>query len=154
MGYHNHRYYLITCLYAWLGSALALYWHWDLIWDGLGGFRLGTIWYCIMPHLALMTLQIGLWQFLMAGVQMSSVVCFGLSSYLLGLQVFHVTKGQTQQEASVGIRGNNLGPVANFREVLGQKWVMACLFPFYPSPLPGNGLRFPRKTEVENVKDL
>ena len=154
VGYHNHRYYLAACVHAWLGATLGLYWHWNLIWGELGGLRLGTAWYCIMPHLALMTFQIGLWQFVIAGIQMSSMVCVGLSSFLFSVQIIKISQGQTQQEAWLKVKGNHQGLVANFKEVLGAHWLLACLVWFFPSPLPGNGLRFPRKTEDENIKDM
>lgn len=151
IGYHNHRYYFWAVVYATLGSAFVLWFHWTFIWWELGGLRLSTFWVVIVPQIALLGRFISLWQFLLAGILMTSVVSLMFSVFLLGTQIVCISRGQTQHELKEGIRQFDLGFRRNWAEVLGPHWFITTIFPWARSELPGDGLRFLPNIDTQSL---
>jgi len=154
IGYHNHRFYVLCCFYASLLCQYMFWWHWTYIWETLGGFSLSTCWYIFFPQFAIIFGQIGLWQFFMSGVMMSSIVVFLGSTNMFLSQALLILRGQSQHEYMQNIRSYDLGFALNIQDVVGTRWPIAWICPFFNSPLLGDGLRFPDRKEVENIKDM
>ena len=87
----------------------------------------------------------------------SLLFCLGSFCGFAALLAYHVRnliKGQLTHENSHGIHKYNLGLKGNLRAVLGDRWVVAWLFPWIPSKIPGDGLTFPLASEYEDPKAL
>jgi len=154
IGYHNHRFYLFCLAYVCILCQYLVWWHWTFIWESLGGFSIFTVWYIVFPQFAIVLRQIGMWQFLLAGIMMSSIVILFLSINMLVSQLLLILRGQTQHEYMNSIRIYDLGPALNIQDVIGTRWMVAWACPFFKSPLLGDGLKFPDRKEFEQVKDL
>lgn len=154
IGYHNHRYYIMAVFYAWLAAQYMLWLQWDYIWENLGGLSIWTAWYIVFPQFAIIFRCIGLYQFILACMQMSSLTMLGLTSYMLITQIMLITRGQSQHEFVQNIRSYDLGMPGNIYNVMGTRWYLAWLNPFIPSPLLGDGLKFPLTNEYETMKEL
>ena len=63
VGHFNHRYYLCTSLYAFIGCLYATWWHASYVASGIQGTGLFSAWQMVLPHLALLLRYISAGQF-------------------------------------------------------------------------------------------
>uniref|UniRef100_A0A914VHG1 Palmitoyltransferase n=1 Tax=Plectus sambesii TaxID=2011161 RepID=A0A914VHG1_9BILA len=145
VGHFNHRYFIAGALHIWLCVALVLSWNWWFMWENLGGMRPTNLWMVFMPHLAFMFRFVTLWQFTCTAIFVSSTTVFLFCSYLLGAQIFCIYLGQTRVEFLLNVRAFNIGAWANWKQVMGRRWFLTLLSPFFNSPLDCDGISFPVK---------
>lgn len=154
IGYKNYRYYIMMVVFLWIGAVYANVYHFEYVHGVAGGFKMATFFTMFMPFVMLILGYSTGHQFyvlFIAGVSVFSLLLF---SGLLYMQFRLVTKGQVTYERKRGIKEYDLGLVENIKDILGERWYLAWLNPFLPSPLPGDGVIFRRREEIINVKKM
>jgi palmitoyltransferase len=115
----------------------------------MGGLGFGT-WLCVlMPHVAALTGFLTLYQFFVAVISFVAMLCLIMFTWLLGIQIVQLIHGQTKFEHKKGHLMYDLGFCGNARNMLGSRWYLAWLIPWIPSPLPGDGIAFPRSAKAQ-----
>ena len=154
VGYKNYRYYIMMVVFLWLGAVYANVYHFEYVHDVAGGFKMATFFTMFMPFVMLILGYSSGYQFyvlFIAGVSVFSLLLF---TGLLYLQARLIIKGQVTYERKRGITEYDLGLLENMKDILGEKWYIAWLSPFIPSPLPGDGVVFRRQQEIINIKRM
>lgn len=64
------------------------------------------------------------------------------TSWMLHSQICMCLRGQVTHDKTVDSFTYDLGKTQNIKEVLGNRWYVAWIFPFISSPLPSNGLEW------------
>jgi palmitoyltransferase len=59
---------------------------------------------------------------------------------LLAFNINFIWHGTTTYEKKQRIRDYDLGWKQNFRDVIGENWILACFIPFAQLKLPGDGI--------------
>ena len=154
IGHANQRYFIALLFHLSVGAVYCNYLNMDYIWELLGGYNLQTILTMIFPLLAWMFGYAGAFTFSVCFVSSSCLLgCLLLGAYF-GYNVMHVYYGQTITEGVKNVRKYDCGMRQNFVSSFGERWQIALLCSWIPSPLPGNGLEFPTRLQQENIKDL
>lgn len=154
VGFANYRYYIFLALYLWLGALYANIFHHEYVTEVVGGFGLGTLVTLFVPVLAWLLGYTTLYEFFvtfMTGLSIFSLVLFtGLLFFQSGI----IFRGQTSHERKKNKRDYDQGWRQNVKEVLGEKWYVAWLWPSIKSPLPGDGTNFKQRELLESSKDM
>ena len=126
----------------------------DYTWDIMGGITWRSLFTMMIP---LVSWALGLTETFTFTVAFTSATCIFGFLLLAAFTFYHnmnIYHGQTTYERSHKIKEYDYGWQENFRQVYGSNWCYAWISPFIPSPLPGNGIDFSRKSIYENVKDM
>lgn len=144
VGYYNHRSYVVCILYAFLSSILALAWHWNYIWGQLGGFSIGSVLCVLFPQFAMLFGYMSFWQLFLSGIQFANVTVILTTAYFIcRFSYVTVCRGQTWHEfCERADRRYDQGPWLNWKDVMGERWLLALICPWTSSPLIGDGIRF------------
>lgn len=154
IGYFNYRYYLTILFYSLLLAIFTSSISLSLAWEMLGDFSVYNILGFIFP---IVMFFLGIFNFYKAYTVFMSFIVTLFSLMLTILAIWHtknVCHNMTTYERRRGIFTYDLGLRENLRQILGKKWRVSWISPFIPSPLPGDGLKFPTKGSYESPKDL
>ena len=154
VGHTNQRYYMGLIGYLCVGAVYCNYLNMDYTWEIMGEMSLKTVLSMFLPLLAYILGYLGSYKFIVAFL---SSLCLIGGCLLIALNSFHlnnIVRGQTTFERSRRVKLYDYGMKENVRQVFGEKWTIAWLFPTIESPLPSTGIEFPNKNEFENVKRL
>ena len=154
VGYSNHRYFINMVGYLCVGALYCNYLNVEYVWEILGGLSLTSLFTMFMPIFAWLFGLTETFKFSVAFISSTCVFGFLLLATLLVYHGINILNGQSTHERANGIREYNCGWKENMRQVFGVRWYISWFLPFVDSPLPGNGLEFPKKTSFENVKDM
>ncbi|KAL4219161.1 zinc finger protein [Mactra antiquata] len=147
IGYFNHRYY-IAMITNMVGAALFCnIFNLTFVVSVKGHLTLYTFLSYIGPHVGWL---LGYYDFYVFAITLQTTigtVLLGLFSWLLYIQICQIITGQTKYEVKRRVKKYNLGVIHNLKEILGKRWYLVLLFPWIPSPLPGNGIYFKIKGE-------
>lgn len=152
IGYSNHRYYIMTVFYIFIGALYCVILHWEYSLSVISTSGWWTVLAVIAPHFALLAGTINLSGFAVVSLHTLTMVTVVMMGYLLSQQFLCIRNGQTLYEKREGIFDYNLGFKKNFIEVFGTSWWKAVFWPWVASTLPGNGIHFP--ILLENIKDI
>ena len=120
----------------------------------LGGFSFSYIFSVMIPLLA--------WLFgvLPSDYLVSSFVtgiCSLIFAGMFACFIYHcqnMYRGRTTYERRLTSYEYDLGWKRNLLEALGRNYYLVWIFPLLPSPLPGNGIDFSKKSSFEATKTL
>ena len=154
VGYANQRFFLNMIMSLCVGAMYCNYLNVDYIWDMLGGFSATSLFTMIVPLFAWFFGLTGTYTFSIAFLSSTCIIGFFLLGALLAYHGVNMYNGQVSYERVHRIHIYDCGWKENVRQVLGMRWYIAWLSPFIHSPLPGNGIDFPKKTIYEDVKDM
>lgn len=154
IGYHNHRYYVVAITYILLGTLYAVIYQWEYCFTQMGGFGLSSVLSLMAPHFALLLGYLSVYGCFVSTVQVVGLIIIFMTSYLVVTQLSAILKGQTQYERKHSITTYNLGWKSNVVDVFGTRWCLVWMFPTISSPLLGDGLKFNRIHEYEDVKNM
>lgn len=146
IGYHNHRYYLALVFYISLAAIYANLFNYEFVSEVKGdiGFLMSFVLF-IAPHVGLMVGQYGFYAMFISGLTSIGFMLMILFLWLLAIQVKQILKGQTKYEAKKCIHEYNVGIVKILQEIGGKNWFLIWLSPWFPSPLPGDGVSFEKR---------
>ena len=146
IGYYNHRYFIAFLVYLTISAFFGLSTSLVAVYHLAGGFSLTFIPACIFPVLAwvFQIMPVNPFVMLETSVALFVVVSGG---GLLVLQVYVISRGQTYYEMQRNIRNYEKSRLQNVVDVLGQNWWFCWLFPFIPSPRPGDGAHYPPRDQ-------
>ena len=147
IGYSNHRYYIVMLIYIWFAAFYCNIFNLQFLHDALGGFGLGSVFGVIFPHGAAVIGLLTFYQFCISIVTFMGLLCLVMFSWLLQIQFSQIYSGQTKHEKKHNIVDFDLGWGANIQEVLGHLRWLTLASAFLVSRLPGDGVRFSRKTK-------
>lgn len=155
IGHANHRYYLTLVFFAAFAATYSSIYNMDAAWEILTStwFPL-SLFKLIFPFFAWV---VGLTTFsdmLLAAMVLFCMAVMCAVSALLFYHLRNLYYGQITHENSHKIFKYNLGWKQNVRAVMGERWHIAWLSPWIPSPLPGDGCEFSVAGEYESPKDL
>ena len=151
VGYSNYRYYWFLALYLWVGTLYANAFHYEYVKAEIGGFGLGTWFTMFTPAIMWLLGYTTFYGFFVTFITGLSIFALILFSGQLFFQCRIISRGQTSYERKKKKREYDMGWRGNFREVLGERWYLAWIWPTVNSPLPGDGTHF-KKTLY--LKDL
>lgn len=154
VGYRNHRFYIMLVFYMCAAAIYSNVLNIDYIYHLFGEFSPKTVFIIILPMMAWM---FGFMQSVSLGGALMTTLCligFLLTTGLSGYHLINISRGQIVHESAHNIKDYNLGLKNNIRSVMGTRWYVAWLCPFITSPLPGDGVEFPKKGSFENDKDM
>ncbi len=77
---------------------MAFSYNWSLLWTTLPRSSSMQYWKLVVPHIALATGSISVYQFFIVIVFVSSLATFAFVSYLCAAQLFSLLRGQTRVE--------------------------------------------------------
>lgn len=143
IGHANHRYYLSLLLYVFAAATYANLFHRQFVVERL--WHLGwALPICFLaPHVGAVLGFLTLYEFLVTVMTFLAFFCLVMFLWLLKIQIRQLLTGQLQYEHKKGIKNYNCGFLGNLTAVMGQQWYAAWVWPWIPSPLPGNGIAFP-----------
>lgn len=150
IGYHNHRYYVAMVTYMVVAALYANIFNLEFVMDVKGEMGVIKLLSFLLPHVGFL---FGGDDFYVTAITMLTFIGFlvlVLFTWLLIIQINQITHGQTKYEAKKGITIYNVGLMKTLREVGGIHWYAILLFPWIPSPLPGDGTVF----ESHGTKEL
>ncbi|PIK35607.1 putative palmitoyltransferase ZDHHC24 [Apostichopus japonicus] len=155
VGHNNMRYYLMMVVFLFCSAMYCNYLNIDYAWELVGGMHWKGIITMFIPAVG--------WLFGYHSTMsfFSTVQCgiclFGSLQFLF-LLIFHVrlvAKGITTYEwRHSAARRYNRGWKENLKAVLGSRWYLVWIAPFFPSPLLTDGINFPEQNGTNNVKDM
>ncbi|ELU16715.1 hypothetical protein CAPTEDRAFT_113639 [Capitella teleta] len=149
VGHANQRFYCCMIVNVWLAAIYANCFHLDFLSHVMGGLGFST-WLCvILPHVAALTGFLSLNQFFVAVISFLALFSLIMLTWLLCIQLAQLRHGQTKYERLKGYITYDLGFIGNARYMLGSRWFLAWLLPWLPSPLPGDGISFPRSAKAQ-----
>jgi len=157
IGHFNQRYFIAAILQFWIISITVTSWNWHWMWSQLGGYNGTRLWILVIPHIAWFFRALSMFDFLSVMVFVFSATVLFFNTYLVGSQMFCIVRGQTRVEYLMDIHAYNVGVYANFRQIMGRRWPLALVSPFFASPLDSDGLSFPVRESLSvhnNVKSL
>ncbi|XP_072176295.1 probable palmitoyltransferase ZDHHC24 [Diadema setosum] len=154
IGYNNHRYYMMLLVYFFLGSMFANYLNMDYMYEVIHTLNWKAVMAFITPVIGWMMGLTETLSFLTCFQCSTCILSFVLSIVLIYYHGALIAYGQSTREWRKGIRGYNRGWKQNFLEVFGTRWYLVWLSPWISSPLPGDGIHFLKKINLENVKDM
>ncbi|KAL4218637.1 protein-cysteine S-acyltransferase [Mactra antiquata] len=155
VGHSNHRYYLTLVFFAALAAFYASVFNMDVAWD-----IMNTTWFpfsilrLIFPFFAWVMGLTTFTDMLQAAMVLFCMATMCGVSALLFYHLRNLYHGQITHESSHKIIKYDLGWKENVRLVMGERWHIAWLSPWIPSPLPGDGLEFTTRDKFENTKDI
>ncbi|XP_077870137.1 putative palmitoyltransferase ZDHHC24 [Saccoglossus kowalevskii] len=154
VGYYNHRFYLVTLLYLFLGSLFANFLNFDHAWALLGGANWKSLITMIVPFVAWIFGFTERYTFMLSFLCGTCIVACAL----IGVMCYYYTSlmlhGQTTHENGTRCKDYDLGWKQNLKDALGERWYLVWLCPFISSHLPGNGLEFKKGRTMEDIKDM
>ncbi|KAL4622959.1 putative palmitoyltransferase ZDHHC24 [Arapaima gigas] len=143
VGFRNYRYFLSCLLFMWAGLLYAVVMNAEVFIVILKeGVTLHSVMLLMVPWIMLVSGQVTARAFAFAFIADTCVVGFLLVAAFLFFHVALMLRGQTTREWYSSRRPYSLGPLANVKECLGQRWYLCWLCPLIPSPLPGDGIHF------------
>lgn len=154
IGYSNMRYFITMVFYLCISAGYCCYLNMDYTWETVGGFTPVSIFTMIMPLFSWMLGFIKSFTFGVAFISSTCLIGFLLLTALFGYHMINTFYGQTTFERNYRNRDYDYGWRGNYREVFGEYWYIALLSPFISSPLPGDGIEFPKKYKFEDIKDM
>lgn len=143
IGLKNFRYFLVFLFYLAIGCFYASVFNMFFIWEYLGGFSLFSVAAHVVPFVFWL---LGYLQFQVFLYTMLSMLAFVGFLFVANLFLFHMQnmlRNQTTFEKNNGVRTYDLGWRENVIQCLGKNWKKGFILPFFPSPLPSDGLSFP-----------
>ena len=154
VGHTNIRHFITLLLYLSIASCYCNYLNIDYTWDVLGGLTWRSVFTMIVP---LVSWALGVTETFTFGVAFISATSIFGFLLIAAFTVYHAMNlylGQTTYEKTHDLRDYDLGWKENVRQVYGINWRYAWLSSFIPSPLPCNGIDYPKRLKYENVKDM
>lgn len=148
IGYKNQRFFIGFLFYMMVGCLYATVLNMFFIWDMLGGFNPFSIFAHVLPFIFWVTGYLELSNSFATLFSMLCITGFGFVASLLAFHVQLLLRNQTTFEKNHGITEYNLGWKDNLIQTLGERWYMVWSFPLLKSPLPGDGITFMKKEEL------
>lgn len=152
VGYYNHRYFVAFLIYLTISSVYGLATSVIAIYHLAGGFSLTFIPAFIFPIMAWIFQIMPVNPFVMLETSVALFVTLA-AGFLLMLQLYTISKGQTYHELQKNIHVYGKNMRENFRDVLGKNWWFCWVFPFIPSPTPGDGAHYPPRDQQAQRTD-
>lgn len=150
VGYYNQRYFIsflfflfVTSLY---GVVLSF---WALI-RLVGGFSLTLIPALIFPVFVWVFRVIPVNPIIMIETSIMGFVVIG-GGALLGIQFYQMYKGQTFYELQKSDLLYSNSSMRNVVDIFGKNWLIAFLFPLFPSTRVGDGSHYPPRDQTGHV---
>ena len=144
VGFFNHRYFVMMCLYLWIGCVYAFTFNMEYYGEILGEFEVYLLAKLFFPMLAwTLGFATGYQLFILIVCGVTCMAMF-LFTCLLCFQIYFISRGQTQFECRKKVREYNNGFAENWLLVLGKSWHLTFLSAFFQSDLPGDGTSFIR----------
>jgi palmitoyltransferase len=147
IGYFNHRYYVAMVTHMFIAALYCNIFNLTFVVSVKGGLTLYTFLSYVGPHMGWLLGYYDLYVFAITILTSVGTVLLGLLSWLLYIQIYQITFGQTNYEKKKNVKKYNVGIMHNIKEVLGCRWYLVLLFPWIPSPLIGSGTQFKVKEE-------
>ena len=141
VGYYNQRYFIAFLIYLIVSSiygVISSIWAITIL---LGTFSLTYIPAILFPVLAWMFQIAPINPWIMLETSLAIFVTVGAGG-LLAMQLYTIYHGKTYYEFQKGISVYNRGLKNNFTDSLGAHWLICWIFPFIPSPQPGDGTHY------------
>lgn len=142
VGFWNHRFYLMTILYAWIAAVYGNLFNWSFVIHEMGGYSIGTFFCLGFPHMAFAIGSLSLYELFVAAMTFLGYFFTAMLTWLIQVQVTQIQRGQTKYERKVNIRVYDKGWRYTVREVLGERWYLVWLCPWLSSPILGDGSIF------------
>ncbi|PSN30903.1 hypothetical protein C0J52_18572 [Blattella germanica] len=146
IGHFNYRFFLVFIIHMLLGTIYATYFNSWFIWENVD-FRTPMAIVKLIFPLAMVAFGIDL------SVNQMYLILYLIilmaMFFMVALLIIHVNliyNGNTTYEKNHKITDYNLGWKQNFKDVLGENWIMTLFLPFAESKLPGNGINWNTKT--------
>ena len=152
VGHFTYRNYIYLLFYCWLEALFAAFFCHEYTWTLLGDVSFKNLFSAVFP---MVMFVFGILDFYTTYVTLMSTITTGFSIFLTLLGIYHskhVIHGLTTYERRHGIYKYDLGWKKNVENTFGKNWKVSWLFPFIPSPLPGNGLQFDTSDTYEDPK--
>jgi palmitoyltransferase len=112
-----------------------------------GGFSWTLIGAAIFPVLLWMLQLVQISPYVMLTSTMAIFFVF-ITGIMLVFHSWHLYNGQTYWESEKGLKRDK-GLIKNVKDLIGSRWWIVWLFPFVPSPLPGDGTHYPLYNETK-----
>ncbi|XP_013387788.1 probable palmitoyltransferase ZDHHC24 [Lingula anatina] len=154
IGFANHRYYLCFTLHVAISGFYAVIMNADYTWAVLGGLSWTSLVSMALPIVSWILGLSETYTFAVAFLSAGCIIAFLLASALTGYHCLLIFNGQTTYERTHNVKQYNLGWMENVHRAVGENWIAACLFPFAPLKVKGDGFKFPQKGEFEDIKDM
>jgi len=142
VGHFNHRYFILFLAWTWAGVVYCTYLNSVYVYLEVGFASPFSLMKFIFPLLILMTGMDISWDQVAIFFWSVHVAALLLTSVLLVYHVRLVHSGTTTFESNRRIHSYNLGWRQNWREVMGNNWRMALVWPGAKSKLPHNGVEW------------
>jgi len=136
VGKHNHRYFIAGILAICVGAVYGVVYEMPMVLDAAGGWSLWLPLQLMCPHLVAPFGVLGVWGFVACVHNMLGVSVLVNAGYILYAQLSALRRGQTQYEWKHGTAPYDRGWRENVRLTLGERPVLALLWPLLESPLP------------------
>lgn len=155
VGHSNHRYFFVMCCYLWIGCFYTLVFNQEYYFIKiLGGYHFGLIFQFLCPMLAYLSGYANGHQLTILVVGGVNIVAMLLFTFLMGFQVFFISRGQTQFECKKKIKMYSKSFIDNWKVVLGRHWYLTWVSVLISSPLPNSGTDFKKSPPIEDVKSI
>ncbi|XP_069694188.1 probable palmitoyltransferase ZDHHC24 [Periplaneta americana] len=143
IGHYNYRFFIIFAVHLLIATAYATYFNSFFMWDRLNFETPMALVKVIFP-LAMVAFGIDA-----SETQLFIILCLvtimGML-FMLSLLIVHfnlIWHGTTTYEKNHKIKDYDLGWKQNFKDVIGENWLLAWFLPFAQLKLPGNGIEWP-----------
>ena len=150
VGYYNQRYFVAFLIYLTISSvygAILSLWAITIL---LGQFSLTYIPAVLFPVIAFLFQITPVNPWIMMETSIAMFVTVGAGGLLL-MQLYTIYNGKTYYEYQKGDGAYNRGPRNNFIDSLGTRWLICWVFPFIPSPQPGDGTHYQPRDKAAAV---
>ena len=142
IGFYNHRYFVDFLIYVLVAAFYGVILSFRAIAILTGGLQWTIFPGLLFPVLAWLLQVMPVSGLMMVGTSVAIFTTLGTGA-LLAMQVHQLLRAQTLWEYRKGEERYSHGLRRNVEEIMGKNWWFCWLFPFIPSPLPGDGSHFP-----------
>lgn len=155
IGHYNYRYFLAFVIHLFIATAYATYFNSYFMWERID-FQAPMVLLKVVFPLAVVAFGIDISESQLYLV-LFLVTIMGML-FMVALLAFHINliwHGTTTYEKNHKIRDYDLGWKQNFKDVIGENWILACFIPFVQLKLPGDGIHWNTKSvwQLERPKN-
>ncbi|KAL8569918.1 hypothetical protein ACOMHN_014138 [Nucella lapillus] len=142
-GHDNHRYFLSMIVQVVIVALYCNIYNWGFVWSVKGEVTLLNLVSFVLPHLTAVMGNETWYSFYISTMSMLGFALTVMFLWLLQIQAVQIFHGQTRYERKKKIKDYDRGSLwLNLKDVLGHRMFLAMLWPWLPSSLPGDGLKF------------
>lgn len=142
IGHYNYRFFLAFIIHLLIATVYATYFNVYFMWDRINFEAPMTLLKIIFP-LAMVAFGIDISETQLYLV-LFLIIVMGML-FMVALLIIHVNliwHGTTTYEKNHKIRDYDFGWKQNFKDVIGENWILACFFPFAQLKLRGDGIHW------------